>query len=251
MRRPIRNVVTGTAAVLLMPLVLWAQVTEISDNGDPQIHPLVDIEQAVQQFISRNNESPDQAVSVKTKSLDRRLRLARCSKPLNTYWSPGSRAIGRVTVQVECESPRPWRIHVQASVTVEVFVWVLSRGARRGDVLSPELLTRQLVTLGANNAAFVSRGSPVRDLKPWIGFSFSQRVNSGQVLEERMLEPANLVSKGEVVLITHRSQGLSLQTKGIALKDAAANQQLQVRNSASGKIVDAIAVTRGTVEILK
>lgn len=207
------------------------------------------IAQAVREFVISEQPS-DSDIQVDVNPLDSRLRLAPCESPLNAFWSPGSRSIGRVTVQVECPGPKPWRLHVQSTVTLQGEVWVLSRSVQRGDLLDEDVLVRQAVTLGANNAAFTSLGVPVTDLAPWIGYSFSQRVSAGKVLNERMLKPARLVRKGEAVLIRLESAGLRLQTKGVALKDAAAGKPVQVRNSRSGKVVDAVVVGKGVVAVL-
>ena len=235
---------------LLMPFSLPAQSDTQNQLPDASIQSLDAIAMAVDEFIRSENQLEGREVSVATKPLDRRMRLARCDEPLDAVWSPGSRQLGRVAVQVACTSPKRWRIHVQATITMEGSVWTLARGAKRGEILKPHMLTKKVISLGTQNSALITVGSPITDITPWLGYMFSQRVNTGQVLNERMLEPANLIKKGDIVLITHRSQGLSLQTKGIALKDAAANQQVQVKNSASGKVIDAIAVAEGIVEIL-
>ncbi len=233
------------SGVLYFLLILAQPASAVT--VEPQ--SLETISQAVHDFVMAEQSSGDD-VQVSVKSLDKRLRLARCSHPLDAYWSPGSRSIGRVTVQVECRAPKPWRVHVQATVTLEGYVWVLSRGVQRGETLDPDVLVRQAIKLGANNAAFTSLGSPVTDLKPWLGYSFSQRVNAGKVLNERMLKPAQLVHKGEAVLIRIESAGLKLQTKGVALKDAAAGKHVQVRNSTSGKVINAVVVSKGVVAVL-
>ncbi len=216
----------------------------------PEIQSLDTIRDAVKVFVESEQSATDE-VSVLVKQLDQRLRLAYCIEPLATTWSPGSRSLGRVTVQVACSAPRPWRVHVQAVVTMMGTVWTLSRGVSRGDILSRDLLMQQEVTLGANNSAFVSLGTPVRDIDMWLGYEFAQRVNSGKVLNERMLKPARILNKGDAVVIRHRAQGLELQTKGVALSDAGARQQTQVRNSSSGKIIDVVVVSSGLVEILQ
>lgn len=232
-----------------------AYPADVNSNADapasqPDIQPLDSIRLAVQSFIE-SVSSAEGEIDVAVKQLDRRLRLAYCTDPLTTTWSPGSRAVGRVTVQVACSAPRPWRVHVQATVTMQGLVWTLSRGVSRGDILTRDVLSQQSVTLGANNAAFTSLGTPVRSIDMWLGYEFAQRVNSGKVLNERMLKPARLLYKGDTVVIRHRSQGLELQTKGVALSDAGARQQTQVRNSSSGKIIDVVVVSTGIVEILQ
>lgn len=244
-----KSLIVCVLVLLLIPFALSAQVGEKTELPDDSIQSLEAIAIAVDRFIRSENQSEGAKLSVTTKPLDRRMRLARCDKPLDALWSPGSRQLGRVAVQVACASPKRWRIHVQATITMEGSVWTLTRGAKRGEILKPHMLTKKVISLGTQNSALISASSPITDITPWLGYMFAQRVNTGQVLNERMLEPANLIKKGDIVLITHQSQGLSLQTKGIALKDATANQQIKVKNRASGKIIDAIAVDEGIVEI--
>ena len=223
--------------------------TENTRRGEPDIQPLDAIKAAVETFVLSELDAGQQ-VAVEVKDLDRRLRLAFCEDNLSVDWSQGSRSLGRVTVQVRCASPKPWRVHVQATVTMQGMVWTLSRGVRRGEVLERGLLTKKEVTLGGNNRALTSLGTPITDLEPWLGFVFAQRVSAGKVVNERMLKPARLVSKGEAVVIRHRSNGLELQTRGTALHDAGAHEQTQVRNTSSGKIIDVTVVAPGVVDIL-
>jgi len=213
------------------------------------IQSLSHIEQAVSTFVLEEQPSQDN-VNVEVRSLDKRLRLAHCDTDLQAQWSAGSRTLGRVTVQVSCAEPTAWRVHVQATVTLDGYVWALDQGAQRGDVLSKAMLAKQKIKLGANNAALLASGNPIVDVEPWLGYTFSQRISAGKVLTDRMLKRANLVNKGEKVLIRHRATGLQLQTFGTALKGAATDQRIQVRNNSSGKIVEAVVVARGVVDIL-
>lgn len=213
------------------------------------IQPLVHIERAVSSFVLEEQTSQDN-VSIEVRALDKRLRLSFCEDELQTQWSAGSRTLGRVTVQVSCAEPISWRVHVQATVTLEGYVWALDRGAQRGDVLSKTMLAKQKIKLGANNAALSALGNPIVDVEPWLGYTFAQRISAGKVLTDRMLKRTNLVNKGEKVLIRHRATGLQLQTFGTALKGAASDQRIQVRNNSSGKIIEAVVVARGLVDVL-
>lgn len=222
-----------------------------SAGADNAIHSLEDISNAVEQFVIDASSESGHEVTVSSRSLDSRLRLARCVQPLIASWAPGSHTLGRVTVQVECTSDKPWRIRVQATVTMEELVWQLERAVKRGDILDKGMLSQKTVVLGTGNSIAASMGTPIVDIDPWIGYAFTRRVGMGKILNDRMLEAANVISKGDVVLITHRSNGLTLQTKGIAMNNATANQQVQIKNSASGRIVDAIAVAEGVAQILR
>lgn len=238
-------------AMRLFALTLLALLPlgQLSQAQTELIQPLAQIEQAVSSFVLEEQSSPDN-VSIEVRELDKRLRLSLCNGDLQTQWSAGSRTLGRVTVQVSCVEPISWRVHVQATVTLEGYVWALDKGAQRGDVLSKSMLAKHKIMLGANNAALTALGNPIVDVESWLGYTFSQRISAGKVLTDRMLKRANLVNKGEKVLIRHQSTGLQLQTFGIALKGAASDQRIQVRNNSSGKIIEGVVVARGLVEVL-
>ncbi len=219
-------------------------------DSDGSIQSLVDIETAVTKFVLSQQVLPDKT-SVQVRSLDARLRLTQCGEELQTQWSPGSRSIGRVTVQTLCNGPTPWRVHVQATVTLEGYVWALGRSVQRGDVLNKTLLTKKKVVLGRNNIALTASGNPIIDIEPWLGYAFAQPVAVGKILTDRVLKRSNLINKGEKVTIRHQSLGLELRTFGVALDSGTMDQRLQVRNSSSGKVVEVVVVARGLVEIVR
>ncbi|NND89873.1 MAG: flagellar basal body P-ring formation protein FlgA [Granulosicoccus sp.] len=236
--------------LIILTLIALCSSTIAHAQPDIAVQSLDELQQAVVEFILSEQSVPD-AVSIDVKSLDRRLRLRDCEEPLHTRWSSGSRTLGRVTVLVSCPGPVPWRVHTQATVSVEGHVWSLRRAVQSGDVLDDSLLIRKKVVLGGNNRVLSLGGPAILDKNAWLGYVFTQRVGAGAVLTERMLKRANLISRGEKVIIRHQSTGLQLQTKGIALENGVNAQRLQVKNSSSGKIVDAIVVGRGIVEVLK
>ena len=236
--------------VLALAFIVSFANVHANNTKSAGIHSLSDIEASVRDFVISEQPEAD-GVSVQVNSLDKRLRLVECPVKLQSYWSPGSRRYGRVTVQVACEGPKSWRIHVQSTVTYEGAVWVLGRGVRRGDILEVADLEQKVVTVGGNNYSFRNGSDPIKTLDRWIGYAFNQRVTAGAVLDESMLDPAKVVSKGESVLIVHETVGLQLQTKGIALSEGAKGSPVQVRNTSSGKTVDAIVLARGLVQLLQ
>ncbi|MEE9320425.1 MAG: flagellar basal body P-ring formation chaperone FlgA [Granulosicoccus sp.] len=209
--------------------------------------PLPTIEAAVERFVQTHHE--DTAV-VKVKALDNRLRLPLCDTPLSADWSPGSGTIGRVTVHIACDSDVSWRIHVQATITREGKVWVLSRRVQRGDILVAEMLEQRTVVLGDGGRRRGRTIDPVSDTGSVLGFEFSRAVSAGEPLSGKMLSPRKLVMKGETVLLRYQAPGLDLQTQGVAIADGAHDEQIKVRNQASGKLVEAIVASRGVVDVL-
>ncbi|MFK8077111.1 MAG: flagellar basal body P-ring formation chaperone FlgA [Granulosicoccus sp.] len=238
----IRNYIACVCLLLIAPPLFATQKTNIQ--------PLDEIELVVKDFVTQEQNGAE-GIKVQVNSLDTRLRLKACEGDLETYWSPGSRKLGRVTVQVVCSHPNPWRIHVQATATLEGSVWVLAKGVKRGEILDRSLIVQEIVTVGDNSSTYRNVVDPVIGLEPWLGFEFSQRVRSGSVLTESMLVPATVISKGEAVLITYKTAGLQLQTKGVALSDGAKGGFVQVKNTSSGKTIDAVVIDRGLVALMQ
>ena len=210
------------------------------------IQSLAAIQSTVATFV-RQVHQDDTSLTVSVRTLDQRLRLPACESPLDAQWSPGSRDTGQVTVRVACQSAKPWQLHVQANVSREATVWVLTRAAERNAVLDASMVKSQTVTLGRGLTTASRSGTPVSELQAWLGFAFRQSAQPGQLLTQRMLVPQTLVSRGDSVRIRDHRAGLQVEMAGTALGNGSLDQRIQIKNPASGKVIDATVIARGVV----
>ena len=67
------------------------------------IEKLENIRTAVRDYAIAEVGTEADGVHIEVGRLDPRLRLAACSHPLDTYFSPGARNIGHTTVGVRCD----------------------------------------------------------------------------------------------------------------------------------------------------
>lgn len=204
------------------------------------------IEQAAEVFIAAG-QADASAATVSVRPIDRRLRLPRCATPLDSAWAPGSRHVGRVTVRVTCARPA-WRLHVQADAAHEVAAWALVRGAARGAVLSSDMVTKTTVRVGDPAQSRHRFERTIRSLEPWLGLEFDRSVGGGEILSEDMLTAPALVRRGEEVALVHLGQALKVEARATALSDGVRDERIRVRNSRSGRIVEAVVTARGRVE---
>jgi len=216
--------------------------------NEPARQSIESISAAAVDFV-RTRHDDDASLLVDGGALDARLRLGRCATPLAARLAPGSRDVGRVTVQVACPSTPAWRVHVALRVSRERTLWTLARAVRRGEPLTPDLLERTAVTLGRGESLAARSGTPVGSTDAWLGHEFARDVSPGRLLLENMLIPRRLVERGASVRIRIGGAGLDVETAGVALADAARGERVTVRNDASGRLVEAIVSGRGTVEI--
>ena len=219
-------------------------------NTQNKAQSLATIEHAAAEFIKQQHPA-DAILNVDLQRLDKRLKLSRCDNDLLVNWSPGSKQIGRTTVNVACTAPKPWRIFVRATVEKDVLAWVLNNSVRKGEVLSRQLVSQQSIMLGNSALLAQPNGAPISEIEPWIGQVFARAVQAGRVLTDQSLQLPMLVTKGESVSITYQSAQLAIKTKGVALESGSLEQKISVKNTESNKVFDAIVVGRSNVTILR
>ena len=204
-------------------------------------------ERAIELLRARHEDDP--TLRIDGGELDARLRLRRCTAPLDASIAPGSGDVGLVTVQVRCPASSGWRVHVRLDVSRERVLWTFARAARRGEVLGPDLVARTTVSLGRAESRLARAGVPIDALEPWLGHELVRDVGAGRPLVADMLAPRRLVTRGADVRLRVGGAGLAIETVGEALADAALDERVPVRNRASGRVVEAIVTGRDRVEI--
>jgi flagellar basal body P-ring formation protein FlgA len=70
------------------------------------------------------------------------------------------------------------------------------------------------------------------------------------VITNQFLAAAKAVQRGQSVTLIADAGGMSVSMAGRALSDALINQRVKVQNLSSGKIVEGIARSEQTVEII-
>ncbi len=223
-------------AMLLLPAVGTASAGPIQDLGA--------IRAAAGAFLrARHSDVKPADLRVHVDALDPRLRLTRCSAPLHTFLSPGSRAVGNTTVGVRCAAPKPWTLYVPARVVLYRKVLVAARPLARGTHLRKadlRLARRDVEQLpyGYLTSIRSARGKLLLRLVP-----------AGMALSPQMLASPALVHRGQQVVLLAETGGLQVRVSGLALGDGAAGAAVKVRNLASGRVIDGIVVRPGVVRV--
>jgi len=92
-------------------------------------------------------------------------------------------------------------------------------------------------------------GNPIKDLSILDGMQASKTISRGKILVENMLEPIPVVRRGERVRIIYNSGTLTIESTGIARKDAIEGEMVEVKNTASGKKIYGRASGEGLVMV--
>ncbi len=199
------------------------------------------LEQAVADYLRRGDIEARHEISVNR--LDPRLRLAQCDRPLEARLGGSAQPIGRVTVRVSCTGSSPWSVFVPAQVRLYRQVIVANRSLLRDSRLS-----EADVSLAERDVSNLTQGYLTR-MDEVLGNKLTRPVQPDQVIAPNQMELAEVVRKGDQVVITARSGAINVRMPGEAMADGAPGKQIPVKNQRSGRVVKARVIGPGHVEV--
>lgn len=182
-------------------------------------------------------------VSVEAQEPDPRLLLPACDVPLAATAPARSQDSARVTAEVRCAGSRAWRLHVPVNVTVRRAVVVTAQPLERGKVLAPDDVILAERELTGMTGGYLTR------IEAATGQVLRRAVPAGAALTPGLLESPVLIRRGQPVTVQARSGSLTVQAPGVARGDGALGQVIEVQNSSSKKIVQAVVLNERSVEI--
>jgi flagella basal body P-ring formation protein FlgA len=199
------------------------------------------LEQAVSDYLQRSNIAGRHEIEINR--LDPRLRLPLCEEPLTTTLESPTEPVGRVTLRVRCDGNTPWTVFVPGQVRLYREVVVVSRPLKRNN-----LVTNNDVILAERDVGLLNQGY-LTALPQAIGKKLTRPMLPDQVLAPIHVQLAEAVHKGDQVVISARSGGISVRMPGEALSDGAIGKQISVRNQRSNRVIRARIVAPGQVEV--
>lgn len=180
---------------------------------------------------------------IEVKQLDPRLRMPMCDKELTASLESPATPIGRVTVKVRCEGSSPWTVFVPAQVRLFREVVTTTRPLKRAGIIEPgDVVLRERDISLINQGYFTS-------VDQAIGQKLTRPTVGDQVITLVHLEQAEVVRKGDQVVITARSGTLSVRMPGEALSNGGLAEQIRVKNLNSQRVIKAQVTAPGQVEV--
>ena len=199
------------------------------------------LEQTVSDYLQRSNIAGRHEVQINR--LDPRLRLPLCAQPLTTTLESPAEPIGRVTLRVRCEGDAPWTVFVPGQVRLYREVVIANRPLKRDN-----LLTEMDIVLAERDVGLLNQGY-LTALRQALGKKLTRSLLPDQVLAPNHVQLAEAIRKGDYVVISARSGGISVRMPGEALSDGTLGKQISVRNQRSNRVIRARVVGPGQVEV--
>ncbi len=175
--------------------------------------------------------------------IDPRLRLPLCDKELTTTLESPAQPLGRVTVRVRCDGASPWTVFVPAQVRLYRSVLVATRPLKRESLVAPGDVVLAERDVGLLNQGYLTDPLQADNSK------LTRALLPDQIVTPAHLQLAEVVRKGDQVVITAKNSKVNVRMPGEALSDGAPGQQIRVRNLNSQRVVKARVIEAGQVEV--
>jgi len=180
---------------------------------------------------------------IEVNQLDPRLRMPMCDKDLTASLESPARPLGRVTVKVRCDSAAPWTVFVPAQVRLFREIVTTTRPLKRSGIVEP-----QDVVLRERDVSQITQGF-LTSVDQAVGQKLVRPMVADQVVTLVHLEQAEVVRKGDQVVITARSGSLAVRMPGEALSNGGMSEQIRVKNLNSQRVIKAQVTAPGQVEV--
>ncbi len=206
------------------------------------LHDINRLEAEVYRWVDQQLGQQAGRYEAELSNLNRHLRLAACASPLMVEVQGNKALHGRVNLKVSCLD-KDWFIYLTANIAHYLPVVVAQT-----DLPRKANLTASMLGLAEMDVAKV-RGDYFTNLNQLQGVRLRSRVREGEVISSRHLLIADAVNRGEQITIVATNGTLSVRMGGEALDSGKVGDQVRVRNLQSGRVIRALVVARGKVEV--
>ncbi len=210
----------------------------------PEFQPLADILTAAEAHARALVQQQDILdAEVTAAALDTRLRLKLCDSQLETFSNNSSLRGGRVTVGVRCPGTAPWTLYVPIAVVAQAYIVMIDGPLPRGTLLTEANLRMEQRPLTALPPQYMS------SVEPLVGLELTRAVTGATIAIPNMVQARDLVAKGQDVVILASGANIQVRMAGVALQKGQLGERIDVKNSTSGRTVQAVILDAATVEV--
>lgn len=228
--------------ILTLCVVATALVALPAAAAAQAAHPLDEIRQVAERFITAQLPEGAGRVHASADALDPRLRLPRCEKSPSALLPPGAGISARTAVGVRCAQPK-WTVYVPVRVETELPVLVLRKSMPRNSAVGAadvEIRTQRVP--GLSTSYIGSTGQ-------LAGRHLKRPTPAGTLLTAELMAADILVRRGQRVTLIASAGGIEVRTQGEAIQDAGPTGRVRVLNLTSRRIVEGQVESRDQVRV--
>jgi len=241
---------TKTLGGISLCLTTLFGVSASAETGHQQLHNSV--ADFVESFFDANELNPNadrdadvvgRRVEIDISSIDPRLNLNICEQPLIASMNQTQRPIGRINVKVDCQGVAPWTKYVPVSIKVYEKVLVTTRPIARGEILTAD----DLAMVDADVSLL--RYSYLQEAELAIGMETKRSLSTNTTIVQEALVAPTLVKRGDAVVLSAKAGTVEIRQQGVAMQSGEMGKRINVRNTNSDQIVQAVVTGLGEARV--
>lgn len=221
-----------------------AAITATGAKAQEATHPHGDIFAAIEgAALNAAANAGFENVEVRVRPIDQRLRPNMCTQPLEIVRPHNGSPLGAVSYGVRCPDETPWTLYLRADVSSAMEIPVINAALPRGALISLDDLTMQQRRITRTAADLIV------DPKVAVGMELKRPLPAGSTLHHAQLTRPRIVTRGQMVTLVAGGTGFEVRMQGKAMGSGAAGDRLLVTNSRSGRRIEGIVLSDGSIRI--
>jgi flagella basal body P-ring formation protein FlgA len=171
-------------------------------------------------------------------------QLATCRSAVRALPTTTHHMADRVTIELRCQDAPGWHLYVPVRIVgistaaVAAHAIVMGTVLKEGDLKIEERDVSELPLGFLDDPAIA------------VGLTAARPIAQGTYITNQQLVASKAVQRGQLVTLVADAGGMSIRMSGRALTDGLLNQRVKVTNLSSGKVVEGVARSEQTVEII-
>lgn len=231
--------------VSIVPLlILLLAMTSLSNNAQSkESHPLDDISKTAHDFVLNELKHPNEEIQVIVGQLDPRLRLQRCSIPLQAFRQHYETKQTLSTVGIRCNDSKPWSLYVPVSVKNLKMVAILKQAVIRNTAISEDDIVLEKRNINRLTSGYFDAADQL------IGKIITQNLSGNTVLTKHHIKTATAVNRGQSVTLVAKNAVIEVRMKGVAMSKGAIGERIKVKNTNSQRIIEGTIIDKDLISV--
>lgn len=175
--------------------------------------------------------------------LDKRLRMAKCTKNLEAFLNAGTKLLGKSTIGVRCTGEKPWKIYISATINLFSDVVISNTPIHRGAVISKESLRTDRRNIAELHRGYYTTPDQI------VGKIAKYTLNAENVITPSAVSMPKLVQRGKNVIIMAATGGIEVKMNGKAMADGHLGELIKIKNQRSQRIIQAKVIDLNLVSV--
>lgn len=226
-----------------MILALWIVSLGQSQAASGGLQTHESIHEAARNHVLGDIRSSGGKNSVTASQLDRRLKLATCSQPLETFLPNGRKSESRWTVGVRCSGKKEWTLYVSVRVSTFKHVLIATRELPKGTTLTASDLKTEERDIARLHRGYLEQAEQA------VGKVLKRTLHQGDVVAPTRIVSPDTIKRGSQVTILASVGSIRVRMNGKALGKGTVGDRIKVLNESSRRKIDATIIAPGIVEV--